>query len=372
MRTLDLLSILLRLGAGAWLVARIVRPAAARVGHRPCAIVVPARNEARTLPALLGSLVDQLGPDDELLVVDDHSDDATAAVAAAAGAVVVPAPPLPGGWVGKSWACWTGVRRTSCDLLVFLDADTALEPGGLDRLVAAHAERGGLVSVQPFHTVPRPYERLSAFFNVVSMMGSDAFTPLGARRPPTGAFGPALLVERSVYLDVGGHAAIADELLDDVALAQAHERAGHAVTVLGGRGTIRFRMYPDGVRHLVEGWSKNMAGGAARTRLSTLVLITAWVSLCINAAWWLGRLPLDTSASTADVQLGVVAYAAVAAQLWWVFRRIGTFGPATAVLFPVPLVFFLLVFCRSIVRTALRGSVEWKGRQIATRERPAA
>lgn len=375
MRTVDLLSVVLRSAAGCWLLLRICRPAAVAAGSHArarCSVVVPARNEARTLPVLLASLEPQLRPGDEVVVVDDHSDDGTAEVAVGPSTRVVAAPSLPEGWTGKNWACWTGARRAENDVLVFLDADTVLEEGGLDRLVEAQRRAGGLVSVQPFHMVRRPYERLSAFFNVVSMMGVDAFTPLGSARPPRGAFGPALITSRHEYHEVGGHAAVRGEVLDDMALARSWLDADRPLTVLGGRGTVRFRMYPDGLRHLVEGWSKNVAGGAVRIRLSTLALIVAWVSVCIQAAYWLLRLPFAAEVDAGDVRLGVFAYGVVVAQLVWMFRRIGSFGVLTALLYPVALAFFLGLFCRSAAITALRGRVTWKGREIATRERPAA
>src|SRR5205814_44671 len=146
-----------------------------------------ARNEASTLPLLLASLRPELVPGDQLIVIDDESTDDTADVAARGGAVVVSAPPLPEGWTGKAWACATGARIATGDTLVFLDADVIVAPGGLHRVLAAH--HGGLLSVQPFHETVRPYERLSLFFNVVAMMGTDAFTPLGTRPQPSGAFG---------------------------------------------------------------------------------------------------------------------------------------------------------------------------------------
>ena len=76
----------------------------------PVAVVVPARDEAAALPRLLGPLLAQLRPGDELVVVDDHSTDATAVAAGSFGATVVAAPDLPAGWVGKPHACWAGAR----------------------------------------------------------------------------------------------------------------------------------------------------------------------------------------------------------------------------------------------------------------------
>ncbi|HSH58329.1 MAG TPA: glycosyltransferase family 2 protein, partial [Acidimicrobiales bacterium] len=259
--------------AGTWLLWRVPRcrpllDDRASAGLEPggVSVVVPARDEEETLPRLLHSLRDEVPVASRVLVVDDHSSDATARVAAEGEATVVACDPLPRGWTGKSWACWTGVKSTNGAVLVFLDADTELEPGGLARVLAEHRRRGGLVSVQPFHRTERPYEAFSAFFNLVSMMGVEAFTPLSGRRSATGAFGPCLVCSREDYLCAGGHQAVAGEVVEDVALARQFAAAGLPVTCLGGEGTIRFRMYPGGPAHLVEGWTKNFAAGAAHTR----------------------------------------------------------------------------------------------------------
>ena len=338
----------IRLLAGGWLLWKIARPKPADV-HRPCSIVVPARNEANTLPSLLASLRPELLPGDQLIVVDDASTDDTADVAARGGATVVTAPSLPEGWTGKAWACATGARRSTADTLVFLDADVTVEPGGLNRVLGAHVD--GLLSVQPFHVTVRPYERLSLFFNIVSMMGTDAFCPVGTRLRPSGAFGPCLVTRRDEYEAVGGHAAVKSAVLDDVELARCYRASQRRVVCLGGKGSLSFRMYPSGLWQLIEGWSKNLAGGAGKTRALTLVLVVAWISLCIQAPW-----------------LGWPVYAAVVIQLGWMARRIGRFGVVALLLYPIPLAAFLAIFVRSIYLTFGRKRVTWKGREL----KPAA
>lgn len=373
MTRFDLFSVTLRWLCGCWLLWRVapVGPRRDRtdeleiavVDRPPCSIVIPARDEARTLPKLLASLAGERAPDDEVIVVDDASTDGTPAIALEGGAQVVVAPPLPPDWTGKNSACWTGAHAATHDVLVFLDADTEVLPGGLDRLLADQRRHGGLLSAQPFHAVRRAYEQLSAFFNVVAMMGIDAFTPLGERRVPSGAFGPVLVTHRADYDRVGGHASVADQILDDVALARRYTEAGLRVTCLGGKGTVRFRMYPDGLRHLLEGWTKNFAGGAAGTRKVSLVLIAAWISLCLEAAWGLGAALLGGGA---DLGPAALIYAAVAGQVLWMLRRIGTFHPLTAAAYPIALAFFLFVFARSIFEVYVRRRVTWKGRELAT------
>ena len=323
------------------------------------AVIVPARNEAANLPGLLASLVDQLGPADQIVVVDDDSSDGTAAVAKACGAEVVAAAGLPPGWTGKSWACWTGVQRTSRQTLLFLDADTTIEPGGLARLLAEHGCHQGLLSVQPDHVTSRPYENLSAPFNIIGMMGVDAFTPLGDRFSPRGAFGPCLVTSRSDYLAAGGHPAVRSEILEDVALAARFRGSGLGVTCRGGRGTISFRMYPHGVSQLVEGWSKNFASGAAAIRPLTLALIVAWVSGCILSATDL----IEPS------PWSLAAYLAFAAQIAWMLARIGRFRWWAPFAHPVTTAFFLMIFARSLFLTVVRRQVRWRGRAVRLRGR---
>lgn len=254
----------LRWLTGGWLLWRIprCRPAGDGADRRAAAtsVVIPARDEEATLPRLLASLAAQRPPPARVIVVDDHSGDDTAGVGRRAGALVVAAAPLPPGWTGKNWACAAGADLATTPTLAFLDADAEFEPGGLARVLAEHERRGGLVSVAPDHVTLRPYERLSAFFNLVAMMGLDAFDPRRGRRPPRGAFGPCLVTSADEYRAVGGHRAVRAEVVDDVALAARYTAAGRPVTCLGGRGTIRFRMYPRGLGQLVEGWTKNFAG----------------------------------------------------------------------------------------------------------------
>ena len=107
-------------------------------------------------------------------------------------------------------------------------------------------------------------------------------------------------------------------------------------------------MYPNGLGQLVEGWTKNFAGGAANTRPLTLVLLIAWMSGLLTA--WQSP----------------ILYGAYVVQLAVLFRRVGRFSPLTALVYPIPLAFFLGVFVRSLALTFVRRQVRWRGRTIGT------
>lgn len=333
----------------------------------PVSIIIPARNEEGVLPNLLRSLQGQLMPQDEVIVVNDHSEDGTGAVAERSGVKVLASLPAPAGWLGKSWACYQGARAASGEVLVFLDADTTLDRDGLQRIVDAYLARGGVLSVQPYHRTVRPYEELSAFFNLVMMAATGAFTVLGDRIKPMGLFGPAVVMSRQDYVNSGGHEIVKGEVLEDVALGSALRKKGLAVHCLAGRGTVSFRMYPHGLRDLINGWSKGFALGAARTPPLLLVMIVVWIAGGIAAAG--GTVDALAAGQNTEAALWGGMYALYAAQVYWMLRRIGNFRVWTALLYPVPLFFFIAVFAYSYVRIFVSRSVRWKGRRIDLRYR---
>lgn len=293
-------------------------------------VIVPARDEARRLPPLLASLGAQTLRPHEVLVVDDGSSDATGAVAAEAGATVVRAEEPPAGWRGKPWACETGVRAATGDVLVLLDADVRLDPDALARLVAEHRrDERALVSVQPFHVTERPYEQLSAVCNVVSTMA--------ARGSPV-AFGPCLVTSPEALGAAGGFEGVRGEVVEDAALARRYDRVRLS---FGGR-VVRFRMYEEGPGQLVQGWMKNLAGGARRAALLPSLGAAVWV----------------TGALAAMPSLFYVLYAA---QLFAALRRLGRFRWWAWAAYPVPLVAFVLLFLGSVVA---RRRVRWRGRPL--------
>ncbi|MBN2552833.1 MAG: glycosyltransferase [Spirochaetales bacterium] len=346
---------------------RIPRPTGTLVPEEAAAvpsvsIIIPARNEQLTLPTLFGSLKRQLFPVSEILVVDDHSEDGTAAVAAGAGATVVESAPLPEGWLGKPWACWQGARRAGGELLVFLDADTLMEAGGLESILAAYLQRCGLLSIWPFHRMKRPYERLSALFNIIIMASIGSFTIRGRKSRVLGAFGPCLICSRRDYFAAGGHEAVRGAILEDIALGQAFKRAGFAIHNLGGRGAISFRMYPAGIGSLVGGFTKGMASGARTASLAILIPIVCWV-----AGGFIVSFLLPVALLGSDLQAAapwLILHVLYILQIHWILSRMGNYGLLTALLYPLPFGFFAAVFFISLLRTFFLHEVSWKGRKI--------
>jgi 4,4'-diaponeurosporenoate glycosyltransferase len=327
-------------------------------------IVIPARNEELSLPNLLADLAAARPAHSRVIVVDDHSSDRTAAIAESHDFVeLIPAPPLPEGWTGKSWACHTGASRATGEWIIFLDADVRVLPGALDALLADLVQQGGLVTVQPWHRTERPYEQLSALFNTIAIMGAAS----GTERRPCGAFGPVLATSVRSYGLVGGHESVRSAVVEDLALAQRYHEHRLGVHVALGRGDFEFRMYPAGIRQLAEGWTKNFASGASSTSPVRLLAIILWITALASSSLNM----FDAARGHASVAVAVALYAAFGAQLALLFRRVGSFSTLTALGYPLLVVFFVGVFSRSLWRTYVRRSVRWRDRQIELRV-PAA
>ncbi|MBL9114682.1 MAG: glycosyltransferase [Verrucomicrobiaceae bacterium] len=304
-------------------------------------VIIPARDEEKRLPRLLTSL--KLEAPAEILVVDDGSTDATAAIAESHGARVIRSEPLPDGWRGKTWACQQGARVASQKLFLFLDADTWLEPGGLNHILSSYQGTGAL-SVGPFHSVERAFEDLSMFFNLNMVLGVV----------PDSLFGQMMLVDAASYRSVGGHDMVKGRVLENYALTGQFRSLGIQVRSLCGKGILSLRMYPEGIHQLIEGWIKGFAGGAKQTPKSVLMLSTAWMT-------GLSLVPLGWALDSRALLWGII-YLAAALSVALVMSRVGRFRWASYLLYPIPLIFFYILFAVSSLRSGKK--VTWKGRVI--------
>ena len=302
-------------------------------GQPRVSVLIPARNEERTLPNLLPALRRQSFQPLEVIVIDDHSSDRTAAIACQAGVRVLQPPTLPEGWCGKTWALHNGVNVSSGEVLVFLDADTEPGPTFLERLVATQQALGGLVSVQPFHRTERPYEQLSVLFNLVGLMAVPMGLGCGV------AFGPAMATTRGDYERIGGHAAVASKVVEDWFMGHLYEKAGLPVSAFIGAGLIDYRMYPGGLHDMVVGFAKNFATAAGEVRWPWMLAVILWISGLFWAAWCLPASLLGWPMVGDPSWLpNLLLYIAFAVQLLILTRRVGGFGWICLV-FPIPILY---------------------------------
>ncbi|TDL98399.1 glycosyltransferase family 2 protein [Macrococcus brunensis] len=312
-------------------------------------VIIPARNEAHNLPHLLTSLQQQNIPY-ECLVIDDGSTDETAAIARQFGATVL-TPPKREDWQGKSAACYFGAEHAKSDHLLFLDADVTLDhPQALKNLLTCY--NGGLMTVQPYHITRKPYEQLSVWFNLLTVVGQNIFAAVTSNA--AAAFGPVVLTSRECYFETGGHYEARDQLIEGFGLATQFTQHHLPVTGLLGRDTISFRMYHS-LRAMTKGWAKHFASGAAATQPWIMMLIMTWMLGSV--------LSLSLLIFSHDT-FCLMIYLLYSLHFYILSRRVGRFSLPTALLAGIAFLYFLYVFTKSFIHTFILKKVEWKGRNL--------
>jgi len=248
----------------------------------PTSILIPARNEAAHIGATVQSLLAQDYPALHIAVLDDRSEDGTGKMAtfAAAGALnfnLSCGQPLPEGWAGKNWACHQLAQAACGEVLIFTDADVRWQPGSVAAAVAAlDAEGADLLSIWPTQITVSWVERL-----VVPLMALaiEAYLPIAlVHRTPyplaAAANGQCLVFRRSAYRQIGGHAAVRGDIVEDVRLAQNAKAAGLHLHMADAAGLLTCRMYCGG-RETIDGYTKNILAGHGN-RVGFLLLSTAF------------------------------------------------------------------------------------------------
>ena len=340
-------------------------------------VIIPARNEERSLPACLASLLRQsepgfaLGQQWELIIINDDSTDKTREIAAEAvathdGVILLDAPALDlsnrGGFTGKSNACWTAAQASRGCHLLFTDADTIHETNDISRsLREADRHKAVLLSYSPRQIVTGFWQHAVMpliFSELASVYPSKEVND--PARSLAAANGQFILVEREAYFSVGGHRAIGKEILEDVALANNIKRSSR---------TIRFRFAPEALSaqmyrttsEMIEGWTKNLALLFPRP-----ISLALWRILDITLFVGLPMLALDIF-WLASWQRSVLLLIWVRT-LWRFYSRVArsnfpAFDVAISIL-GVPLYVYMLI--RSVIDHRIKKNVAWKGRSYNT------
>ena len=335
-------------------------------------VVVPARDEALNIEVCLRSVTASTYPRFEVIVVDDRSTDDTAALARAVppgrarSVDVVDGEPLPDGWLGKPWACHQGAVRARGELILFTDADTTHHPDLLGRAVAGlREERADLMTVVGRQLMETFWERLvqPQIFLVMLLRFPDfERTARNGRWRDAIANGQFLLFTRAAYEGIGGHEAVRDEVVEDLAMAQRVKRAGLALRMRGAEPLLETRMYRS-LAELVAGWSKNLVIGGLQSVARPIRPVVAPVSLASGVVLWLAPPVLLGVALAGAASPEALAWAGTVCALSALTFAIFTHrmrGPwPYGLLYPLGAAVGTYIFLRSWTRG---GNVEWKGR----------
>jgi GT2 family glycosyltransferase len=324
--------------------------------------VIPARNEEASVARAVESVAAQ--PEvGEVIVVDDQSSDRTREVLAGlerriAKLKVLETGELPAGWVGKNYAAWLGAGEATGDWLLFTDADTQHLPGSAARALAdAASHDAAIVSYSPEQELESFWER--ALIPVVYWRLSKKYSFEEVSDPNSteaAANGQYFLMERRAHTTIGGHAAVAREILEDVALARRAKQAGYRIYFASGAGIVRTRMYRS-FGAMWEGWTKNLQllMGWPGEALANFVV---WCGI-LAALILIGRRYFVESAWIA--LFAPAGFVTLWAAQYSIYLRQNRYPPAYIRYFVPGVCLYAAARAASWWKTT-RGTVEWKGR----------
>ena len=326
--------------------------------HYEVSVVVPARNEEACLFACLRSLVEQSGIAHEIIVVDDHSNDQTRAIAESSPVRVISADPLPSAWSGKCNAAWSGAKTAKGTWLLFTDADTVHRPNSISTgLQEAMACGAALLSYSPKQEVHSFAER--ALMPVIFAELAATYRPSDVsdpNSPAAAANGQYLLIRRDAYDAIGGHAAVATAILEDVELAKRTKQAGYKLQFRWS-DVVATRMYRS-FSAIWEGWTKNLALLFPHPRRLAVSRFLEFLAIagCVALAIWKVSIG-ETASATIGAGFAILFWASFLQRI----RRAHFGWPSNLLaIFGLPL-FAILLLSSDISHR--RGSVRWKGRQ---------
>jgi glycosyltransferase involved in cell wall biosynthesis len=310
-------------------------------------VLIPMRNEEENVEGCLKSVLNsELLDVSKVFVLDDGSSDSTAELIGQFKVDKLSGTQPPTGWLGKVWACHNLAQVGSGKYLVFVDADVRLHP---------YAIASSITKMNKFNwDFISPYPRqisgsfLEKLIQPLLQWSWLASVPLRVaekfpNRSMTIANGQFFIVKRSAYNTSGGHAAIPDEVLDDLELARLLISKGFKGGVADGSAVASCRMYKRNSQ-LIDGYTKSLwkaFGGQFGTLVAIFLLYFTGISPYIGIG-----------APATFIFLSRVL-AAIKTRS----------NPVYAFLHPISILILLYLIVLSSIRKS-RGTLQWRGRAI--------
>jgi glycosyltransferase involved in cell wall biosynthesis len=324
--------------------------------------IIPARNEEAVIATCIESLARQQEIS-EIVVVDDQSTDRTAGVVRNLIGTyphlrLLQTDGLPDGWVGKNYALWNGMQPATGAWLLFTDADAEHQSNSAARaLQIAQEHQAALVSFSPEQVTENWYEK--ALIPYIYLRLAKLFSYDEVNDPKShaaAANGQFLMIRRDVYDAIGGHAGVAGEVLEDVAIAMRVKAAGHRIWFASGKGIVRVRMYRS-FDSMWQGWKKNLyrlvsgtpwaAFREIESSLPWIPLLLILIGLKFPLVFFFGVLLLLGRQAVYGLEL------------------VRNHFPFSFIFYYVPAAFLYSGVLWASYRSHAKGRIEWKGREYA-------
>lgn len=325
-------------------------------------ILIPARNEAHIIQQTVQNLLQQTYTQFELIILDDNSSDDTGRILnqfTDDRLTIINGEALPDGWMGKSWACHQLSQHASNEILIFTDADVQWSTDALAAILSQMQDHDAdLFTVWSTQHTITPAERLT-----VPLMAFAILTYLPTfmtHHTPFSVFaaanGQCMAWKRDTYHAIGGHTAVANNVLDDVTLAKQVKKSGYTLRMADGNQLISCRMY-DNWSSVRDGFAKNILAGYGNSVLALSISIIFHVVVFL--------LPILIILLSTEYRIWAGVFVLQAMLIRALSARFTHQRAFDAVGMPISVVLMTIIALQSIVWN-YTGGARWKGRTITT------
>jgi cellulose synthase/poly-beta-1,6-N-acetylglucosamine synthase-like glycosyltransferase len=331
-------------------------------------VLIPAKDEGDAVRECLDRALALDYPNCSVIAINDRSSDNTGAIfdeyaAKHPGKLTVEhIRELPAGWLGKCNALASVEAHVDSEWILFVDSDVKVEPDSLSAVLALAVERDyDAVSIMTRLETHTFWERLilPLCATSVGVMTLMLYTNDDNHKSRAFANGQFLLIRRAAYESVGGHAAVRDNITEDVALVRLLKQQGHRVRIFLGRDFASTRMHAT-LRQMFHGWARIFSGVSNRRPWAILAAMGFVLSgIAAHVAAFYGIYVIAATHSP----YWLVAAATHLFLLWGIlttaYRWAGN-PERNALLFPIAGPMMLAIYAYAL-RTCRTGKIAWRG-----------
>ena len=337
-------------------------------------ILIPARNEEKNIRRCLRSLSRQDYPNFEIIVLDDNSSDSTSSVVIEftvrdSRIKLVKGKPLESGWLGKSFACHQLSKEANGGYLLFTDADTLHFKNSVSSALSSLLiNKLDAISVFARQITVTLHERMMVPFANYFLLTFLPLILVTKTKNPLfcTAIGQFMLFKRRVYKKIGGHEAVKKEILEDIHISKMVKKHGYKFMIFDGKNNFYCRMYKN-LKEVINGYSKVLAAvfdynifiQSLVTVLVFLVYLVPFIAL--PAGIFIFHLP-QIVINLIILQIIIIS----AIKIIQIIRFKNRF--IDLLLFPVSVIYLLIISVISIIQSKSTYGVYWKGRSYDVRD----
>ncbi|MBN1655351.1 MAG: glycosyltransferase [Deltaproteobacteria bacterium] len=340
------------------------------------AVFIPARNEQERVEKALSSVLAQDYPNFSVRFIDDQSTDKTWEIASrlARGCnrlELFRGKSRPEGWLGKPWALHQITQGVTEDWFLFVDADVVLHPQALSRAMD-EAERYGSDLLSILVTV-----RLQSFWQKVIGLTTAAIVAVTSpiayvndpKKKTAFAAGGFMLFRRDAYQAVGGHAAVKDQIVEDVALAYKVKKRNLRLVLLSAPELVSTHFF-GGFNEIWRNLRKNFFGlfGVHPGKLS---LYSLWLLMWVLLPWFglVAGISFSIRFESSIEWRAVAAFSFIGVAsllgMTGVFALLARSSPLYALTVPLGVCVLLAISWSNAWMFYFGSGLEWKGRTVA-------